>query len=123
MKIVLNFTNKEAEGIKALVEKAEGVSSHQGGAAELRDKAGVNKHIKSCEYNPDTDSVDVVLEWAPGMIVEMLDIIKDNVPEICMLYKHGRRLFKSYVDFIVDVVNVGGGLGRKLKSVISKYKE
>lgn len=123
MKIVLSFTNEEAEGIKALVEKAEGMSGHQGGAAELKDKAGINKCIKSCEYNPDTDSVDVVLEVAPGMVVDILDVIRDNVSEISMLYKHGKRLFKSYVDFVMDVVNVGGGLGRRIKSVISKYKE
>ena len=120
MKIIMNLTLDESMAVTEITEKVEKVmgSNHEAAADELK-----SKYIKSCEYNKDTNGVDVVLEFNAGIVTALLNVVSNHITELYMLYKHGKRLFKSYVDFIMDTVGIGSKMKEEVDSIIHANKE
>lgn len=120
MKIVMNLTLDESMAVTELTEKIEKVIGNTHGAAADDIKS---KYIKSCEYNKETNGVDVVLEFNAGIITALLNVVSNHVAELHMLYKHGKRLFKSYVDFVMETVGVSSSMKEEIDSIIHVNKE
>lgn len=121
MKIVMNLTLDESMAVTEITEKIEKVMGNTHGAAAADELK--SKYIKSCEYNKDTNGVDVVLEFNAGIVTALLNVVSNHVAELHMLYKHGKRLFKSYVDFIMDTVGIGSKMKEEIDSIIHVHKE
>ncbi len=146
MKIVIAFEETEGKGIQNIVETVEkldianrkSTNIDRGGnnnteETKGRDRVGdgpsANNPLNTCvssivvRRNQTNGGVDVEINVIPAFVVDALDIVRDHAQTIKLLYSHGKKLFKSYVDFVIESVGVFGSMKERFDKAISKYKE